>query len=581
MVAFTAVVSAVSYPLAEMEIKFTGTELDEAQFVCAQSFALDAAVTINADATAQFIGYIKEKEEIEQGALYRYTAYEKAVELKTMPYLSSSSDVFSKTLTVNNLASDILTSTPASGWTLSGGYSDSTSVTLNFYMVNRLQAFNKVLREMKGYYVIFNSSASTAKYLCATDANTDRTGSGNISYVTKTLKSSSMLRGISQIVVIGQDSSIRGEYGSSTSSRAYYQVDDITTDAEALAIATAIYNDIGVSYEVYEVEVDPTQIQYDVRDKIAVDSVNYYISQVIQGMDAITLTIDTGKTSVIDSLGSRIHKIEGNFPSGTDAQWSGGNTNVAANAAAYTEYTFEVKDVNIISNAKLDARIGSFIKSANVATETEYLSDVDTVTSETTTSDSATFVSAFYVPDSSGESMTEMSAGWQHAYFTLSGLLQSDGSPYWLRARVQVSPDGSSWTSIGSGYIETDTSIRSWVISGLLSGTTVANYDRFRIYVTAESQIKAWNLLGEFYRLPRHKHSVTTTYDKTTTGTPPTTLTVKVNSGSDTTLTPGTPLDIQSLLITGKNVIYVKTPASAGNQCSVNPTITYQTLGKS
>jgi hypothetical protein len=176
--------------------------------------------------------------------------------------------------------------------------------------------------------------------------------------------------------------------------------------------------------------------------------------------------------------------------------------------------------------------------------------------------------------------MTVMSSGFQHAYFTLAGLFQSDYIG-WMRARLQVSPDGSTWTSLGSGYITTDTSIRSWVLSGLLSGTTVTNYQYFRIYVTVENQIKAWNMYGTFYRFPRHKHSVTTTYDRTTTGTPPSTVTVSINSGTSFTLTPGTPVDITSSLIDGKNLIEIKTPSGSGNQCSVRPTVAYQTLAAS
>lgn len=584
MVVYTVSDGTNIFPLAELEINYTGTELDEAQFMIAGVYNLDTPITIYADATVQFIGIIKDIEEVEQGALYKYTAYETAVELKTMPYLNSTLDIFTKTATVANFVTDILTSAPASGWTLASGMVDTTSLTLNIYMVNRLQALNKVLRETRGYYVLFDSSAKTVKFLNGIGINTDRTGAGNITYVTKTVVSSSMLRGITQVTVIGKDSSIRANAGSSSSSRVYYQVDDITSNSEAQNIADSILADVGILYAKYKVTVDPSQIQYDVRDKIKVDGVDYWITDLVQGMDDIELTIDTGKLSVVESLGSRIHLIEGNFPAGSDASWSGGTSNVAANGTALTTFTFDIKDVALITNAKLDLTIGEFVKSADVDAITEYLSDISIAKASSDATDVSVFGSPLYLPYSTGISCGTFAHGFQFgmASFDLQILADSVDSAY---VTFEYKRYGGSWISGTDIRIPVNTNWKHICLSFFVSGDATAEsigstMCRLKISSSTSTNFKMTSSYVAFSRIPRHAHSVTTTYDRTTTGTPPTSLGVQVNS---TTYTySGTPITIPtSVLVTGKNTINIWTGTGANNQCSVNPTITYQTLGKS
>lgn len=594
MVAFTVSDGTTTYPLAEMEIKFTGTELDEAQFVIAGVYALNATVTIYADATVQFIGYVKDIEEVEQGALYKYTAYEKAVELKTQPYLSGGLDIFTKTsTTVNALALDMLTSTPDSGWTIStgsSGYPDTTAIaSMNFYLVNRLQGINKILREIRGYFVLFDSSAKTVKYLNATGINTDRSAS-NLVYTSKRLISSSMLRGITQVTVIGKDSSIRGDYGTSTSSRAYYQVDDIETNDEALKIATAIFGDIGVTYADYEVEVDPTQIQYDVRDKVKVDGSYFWITKVIQGMETIVLTLDDGRTSVIDSFGKRIHVIEGNFPEGSDNSWSGGNSNVGANGAIETTYIFDVKDATVISNAALDVVISQFDKNTDVGITTEYLSAPAAVSTQGAATDVTTFGKIIYMPDSGGLACGTYTNGFQMGVCSIDLNILGDANDQ-VRAMIQCKhPSDSTWHDLSYMSLYVTTSWQHFILAFMFSGDDTADGAgttgfRVKLYDADASPINlkmSTSYVG-FSTIPRHVHSITTAYNKVTAAnTPAATVFVKLNSGGTyTEVTPGTPVALTTLgtLATGKNTIYIKTPAtSTTNMCSVNPTITYQSL---
>ena len=588
MVTYTVTDGTTTYPLMEMEIDYTGTNLDVASFTIAGKFADDELITIYADSTIQFYGYVKEVEEIQEDVVYKHTAYELAVELKTTPYLSSSADVFVKTsTTIGALATDIVTSTPASGWTIDSSSTDSTAVaSINFYMVNRLQALNKVLREMRGYFVLFDSLTKKVKYINATTANTDRTATP-ITYNTKSTLSSSMLRNVGQVVVIGKDTSIRATSGTGTS-RVNYQVDDITDVGEAQKIADSIYADIGVAYNVYNITIHPDQIQYDVRDKVRVvgDLTDYYIKELVQGMDEITLTLDTGKTSVIDSLGSRIHLIEGDFPSGSDASWSGGNTNVTANGAAYTTYIWEIADVNMIANSKLDAVISAYDSSVSVATSTGDLSSVSTIISDDEYTDDTYFSSATYVPSSSGITCTAGS-GYQFGIASIYGSARAATAGTYLAIVCQYSTNGSTWSTIGvydQVYCVLTTDAYPIAFTVLIPGHTGTVYVRWRCTPSAGTFSLYSTCTMGVQLVSRHTHPVATTYDKSTAGTAPTTLQVHINSGTDVSLTPGTALPLSGTigtLTSGKNIIYIKTPSGTSNQCSVNPTITYQTLGKS
>jgi hypothetical protein len=398
-----------------------------------------------------------------------------------------------------------------------------------------------------------------------------------------------MLRGITQVTVIGKDSSVRGDYGTSATSRAYYQVDDIETNDEALKIATAIFGDIGVTYADYEIEVDPTQIQYDVRDKIKVDGVYYWITQVIQSMDVITLTLDDGRTSVIDSLGKRIHVIEGNFPSGTDAQWSGGSANVGSNHTSDTDFSWAIEDINMVSDAKIDVDIGGFARASYTQETSSYLSDISIASASAACTDVTTYGTVLYLPNSSGEYCDTLAHGYQFGICSFDIDIMADASET-LECLLQYSHnDGGAWEdsthihifipSAGAWY---DKSL-SFIFSG--DDTREADSIKFRLKIydpdAGPCNLKMVNSLVAFSRVPRHVHTVTTDYDKSNMGSPPSTVLVHINGGTEFTLTPGTPVDITSSLISGKNIISIRTPATVGNQCSVSPTIAYKVLGMS
>ena len=558
-------------------VSLTLHELDTATVNIVGTVAVDDAVRVveSVSGTVIFRGYIKNIDEDPVTKIKTLTLIETANELKDHIVESGGSRKFVVTSsTVQAIVDTIITGT---GWTR--GTTDTTAVaTVAFSNINSLAALNKLLYDMYGYEIWFVTTVSTKTVYWGTV----RTVRGTVTYLKKIQTGDSNNRGITDITVYGSDDSIYGSYSTGTTPKKerLYRNRSCKSSSECTKIATTLVNDFKNPRNRYTIYLNPNVFTYQPCDQITVDSVNYIVRDITYTPIETRIGIGSYELSYSDLNSTSLEEITGSIASLVDAQWSGGVSNLASNAASYTQFEWNILDKDLISNAKIDATVGAFAKSANIAAETEYLSDVDAVTSGSTGTDSATFVTAFYVPSSSGESMTVMSSGFQHAYFTLAGLFQSDYIG-WFRARLQVSADGSTWVSLGSGYINTDTSIRSWVLSGLLSGTTVTNYQYFRIYVTVENQIKAWNMYGTFYRFPRHKHSVTTTYDRTTTGTPPSTVTVSINSGTSFTLTPGTPVDITSSLIDGKNLIEIKTPSGSGNQCSVRPTVAYQTLAAS
>jgi hypothetical protein len=512
-----------------------------------------------------------------------------------MPYLSSGSDQFQKaSITKYNLVDDILTSTPASGWTIETGMTEGTTVTLNFYMVNRMQALNKVLREMSSYYVLFNSSTKKVKWLNATTANVDRSAS-NMAYDTKTLVKTSMLRDISQIVVIGKDSTIRGEYGSSTSSRAYYQVNDITTDTEALAIATAIHADIGVSYDTYRVVVDPTHIEYDVRDKVKVNGSIFYIREIIQGMDEIALIVDTGKISVIDSLGSRIKKIEGDFPTGSDGSWNGGSQNVSNDGALVNQFIFNCKDATMISNFKLKFKIAKW--KASTADSTLYLSNVSQVIAAADDAvGSGLTVGTHYYPDSTGMNCCANGGSYMNGYQFghASALLYvlSTGSCTNSVIELQIQNGATGWQTVDTTdyYSTGGSAITQLSLSGLFSGWVTqedaSNLVRARLVFTIGSgdggYLRPYKWQIRIGRVTRHIHELTLE-----TGEPDTSIPTYINymlNGVDWYRWSEATGEIDYTPVTGENIIYVRCdgwPAPDGGRANVTVTGTYQVLGKS
>jgi hypothetical protein len=562
-------------------------ELDSAEVQCVGTFTPDTVVYIVDGGTEIFRGYIKESKQEANGKLYKLTLVESAQDLKykIIEYSGSRSFIRSGD-TVATLITMMINDT---GWV--AGTTDTTVITsIGFYNMTASAGIYKLIKEMQGKYVWYVNDGND-KAVFWGSVRTDRTGTPITSYISKQAETDSIDRNIDKITVYGENSTIYGSYGTGTKEK-LYKYAPAKTAYECTDVATKLLADIGNNKQRYVLTLPKTNTYY-VGDKIKVDSVDYIIFDITRTTSTTTLGIGGSDVSYAETLGGNLTVVDGSIKTPVDAQWSGGNTNVSANASEATTFIFDIKDATMVSNPYIDATIGDYIKTATVAAETEYLSSVDTVSGGGAGTDVATFVTSFYFPDEDGASILRIADGFQHALFTLNCEAYSY-EPAMISAELQLSyNNGSTWSSsIGIAYSALTTTRRSFNITGMASGSTTsetAGQMKFRYYVSCWDkddataiEMKVYNLYGTVYRVPRHKHAVTTTYDKTTiSGSKPSTIQVSINGESFyTTLTPGTPLRVNTYwtLITGKNTISVKTPSGAGNQCSVNPTITYKTL---
>jgi len=584
----------------DMEITESTNELDECEILTDGIYSDNIAITVLDGATTLFTGYQKDVEQNDKyNVTYQITAREKAVEMQYVILNSGSSTTFTKTDTVNNLVAWAVAAvntaygyTGGDAWTVDSGSSSTETFTIGCYYTNALAFLRKVVVDNLGKKIWFESATKKVYF---GDYYTDRTASP-IDYIDKQEIRDSNKRGCTKVIVIGQDSSITGTAGTGNLTRVFEYL-SATTTTECENLATALLADLQNSKVQYNVTLDEG-VACNVADYINLDGTNYVVTKKVTTFDRVVITTGGLTTSLLDTLGTSITEISGETVTGSDASWSGGNTNVAANAASNTEFVFDVADVNMISNAVLDVTIGSFIKSASVNATTEYLSDVSQVSSASG-SDSSNFLSAgsHYFPDSTGVDLTNAGAnylsGFQfglvqfHASFGVTGNMSS------TTLELQYKLTGSStWYSAGyyDLYLSSSSELQDFNLMGLFSGSTMQETSSLKPYVRVLISVPSvdankirpyrWKVFGQ--RVTRHAHSVTTVYDKSTTGTPPSSVNVTINSTSIGAVTPGTTLpDITSHLISGKNIIKIKTPSGSNNQCSVNPTITYQTLGRS
>lgn len=595
MVSYTVTNGTTPADVLDMEVSESTNEIDECQILTYGKYS-DNSTLVVSDSTPStiFTGYQTGVEQNDKyNVTYKTIIREKAIEMQYVILTGTTGQVsFVKSDTADDLIAWAISQVNAAygytggdAWSVSySGSGASTSLTIGCYYTNALSFLKKVIIDNLGYKLWFDS---VNKIVYFGEYNVDRTATP-IAYIDKQEIRDSTRRGCNRVIVIGKNASITGDAGSGNLIRVF-EYPSAATSAECDTLAAKILSDVQYTNVQYTVTLEDTAV-CDVADYINLDGTNYIVIKKVTTFDKTIITTGALTTSILDTLGSSITEVSGETVSGSDASWSGGNTNVAANGASYTEYVFDVKDINMISNAKLDATIGSFIKSADVSANTGILSDISMVSVSGRAGDYATLVDDFYIPNTSGVTSGVMTNGFQ---FGLCSFCVNIATEYatTLYFDLERNYNGGGWSSIGVFSVTTpDTSYQQIDLSFLFSGSTNAESSGgartlYRLYVYPYTgQVKSFDNYVAISRCPRHAHTVATTYNKTAgSNTPATSLYIKVNSSADIAFTPGTtpPLDIQSYLITGKNKIYVKTPAAADNQCSVNPSITYQTLGKS
>jgi len=574
----------------DMEVSESTNEIDECQILTYGKYADNSTLVIsNEIPSTVFTGYQTGVEQNDNyNVTYKTTVREKAIEMQYVILTGTGGETaFVKSGTASNLIAWALGQvntaygySGASAWTVDSGSSSSTSLTIGCYYTNALAFIKKVVVDNLGYKLWFDS---VNKKVYFRSYNTDRTATP-IAYIDKQEIRDSTRRGCNRVIVIGKNASITGTAGSGNLIRVFeYPSAATTTECETLA--TKILSDVGITNVQYTVTLEDAAI-CNVADYINLDGTNYVVTKKVTTFDKIVITTGALTTSILDTLGNSITEVSGETVTGSDASWSGGNTNVAANGASITEFIFDVKDKNMISNAMLSATIGSFIKAANVNASTSYLSDIAVTTSNAGRADVTAPTGSIYIPSSSGITSGIMANGFQFGLWSFSCYiaLESAGTLY---VYLQRKYGSGSWTDIDSVPVTvSNTGFHNVSLSMLFPGDDTAESSGTRAYYRvlisgSGLDVKSIDNYMAVSRSPRHIHTVTTTYDKTSgSGTPPSSVTCRVELSTPFTLN-STPVDITNLLVTGKNRIWIATPSGTDNQCSVNPTITYQTLGKS
>jgi len=604
MVSYTVTNGTTPADVLDMEVSESTNEIDECQILTYGKYS-DNSTLVVSDSTPStvFTGYQTGVEQNDNyNVTYKTIIREKAIEMQYVILTGTTGQVsFVKSDTAANLIAWAISQVNAAygytggdAWSVSySGSGASTSLTIGCYYTNALSFLKKVIIDNLGYKLWFDS---VNKIVYFGEYNVDRTATP-IAYIDKQEIRDSTRRGCNRVIVIGKNASITGDAGSGNLIRVF-EYPSAATSAECDTLAAKILSDVQYTNVQYTVTLEDTAV-CDVADYINLDGTNYIVIKKVTTFDKTIITTGALTTSILDTLGSSITEVSGETVSGSDASWSGGNTNVAANGASYTEYVFDVKDINMISNAKLDATIGSFIKSADVAASTAVLSETSQVIASTTADTSSLLsVGTHYFPDSTGMNCCSNGGSYMNGYqFGLAvAVLNIVNSTDITNSSVylEVRNGSGSWQIVATLDLHLhNTAITNHItLTGLFSGWETqensSNLVRMRIRIEVGSGdgsiLRLYRYTLSAGRTTRHAHTVATTYNKTAgSNTPATSLYIKVNSSADIAFTPGTtsPLDIQSYLKTGKNIIYVKTPSAANNQCSVNPSITYQTLGKS
>ena len=565
-------------------VSLTLHELDTATVNIVGTVAVDDAVRVveSVSGTVIFRGYIKNIDEDPVTKIKTLTLIETANELKDHIVESGGSRKFVVTSsTVQAIVDTIITGT---GWTR--GTTDTTAVTtVAFSNINSLAALNKLLYDMYGYEIWFVTTVSTKTVYWGTV----RTVRGTVTYLKKIQTGDSNNRGITDITVYGSDDSIYGSYSTGTTPKKerLYRNRSCKSSSECTKIATTLVNDFKNPRNRYTLYLNPNVFTYQPCDQITVDTVNYIVRDVTYTPIETRIGIGSYELSYSDLNSSTLEEITGSIASLVDAQWSGGTTNLAANSASYTDFSWNITDKDLISEAKIDVKIGSFAKAASVSSNTGTLSDISTIDSTADTTSSSYIATGGTTIASTSISIPD---GCQFAFLGFTADMWSVGSNGW-ECYIQYSLNGTSWVSCPSWFIgyQGDADYANKIpfsLYGLIPGIDPADsttlYVRARAYADVSSTLRLYSY-GRLavQAVSRHLHSVSTTYDKTSTGTPPSTVLVKVNTATEFTLTPSTPVDITSSLVDGKNTIQIRTPSGSGNQCSVSPTVAYKTLGQS
>lgn len=205
-------------------------------------------------------------------------------------------------LTVNYIMDKILATT--NGWTR-GTNDTSTGNTISFYYSNVLDAIYKLCRDVLEQNVWFDSATKKVYW------DTHRTNFGAVTYINKDVTIHTRGRKINQVNVVGASADIIGssDDGSAAPRKTVaFQLDEVTSNTEAAALAASIRAKLGTKYEKHKIHTIPRVDIWEC-DEVLVDSVAYIVDTVeISWEETIIGLVPYGSMDGEDTIGSMIDK---------------------------------------------------------------------------------------------------------------------------------------------------------------------------------------------------------------------------------------------------------------------------------
>jgi len=349
-----------TWKIIDVNVVKTLDGLNNATVTLKDNIALDIVVDILYGSSTVLKGYVKSKTKTHDG-LYKYEIVELAVELENQIVADTDgSYTFIVTdATVNDVVDTILS---GSGW--SRGSSDTTSLgAVSFSYTRKLPALFKVLKELRGHKVWFDSTTKTVYF------GDSRDDEGTLDYFTLSQETSTRNRNIDKVVVFSNDESVYAEYGSGDVV-AIYKYTSAKTEEECSLIAQRIYDELSQPYNRIEVE---TEINPDIDegDLVTIDSVSYVVYRVEYNLFTMKVHLNENIHSIFDILGSKIIEMTGTMATGGGYVWvsyDGGWQNVDSSHPA--KYELVIDDMDLVDQALITIKTDTFKAFSNV-TQTE------------------------------------------------------------------------------------------------------------------------------------------------------------------------------------------------------------------
>jgi len=445
----------------------------------------------------------------------------------------------------------------------------------------------KLIKDMQGKYLWYTVTADgVTKQAWWGAYRTDRRGTPITTWIARQTDLDTIDRNITKITVYGENSTIYGSAGSGTKEKIYkYAAAKVAY--ECTTIATKLLADLGTQKTRVVLTLPKTNTYY-AGDYVRVTylSVNndYIVQDVTRTQSNTVIGVGAPEVSYRDTLGSELEEVSGSIKSPSLKTYDGGEQ--SANATNGWKQNITIPDINNISDFKIKVRCKQFRALNNTVAQSSFLSDISQIVNNSYYSTTTFFGSGYsYLPSWYGITTTIIGSGQQFAMATISGdWLGASGGAY-FNLQCEYSVDGSSWYAAGSSadFVAPDSGDTLLSFSQLIPGSESPNlYVRWRIYpYYGSGNLRVFNSQTmNVQRVPRHYHSITSTYDINLQTYAITSFGVyvggvlKYTKSAPVTVDTDYEVNISTYLATGDNNVEVR----PNGKCNVNVTGSYYSV---